>query len=272
MKVIWSVMVVAVVLIGCGSDDGGGSGGGTNINNAASLFNNPDGTVSNDNADDAVRKAIDATRANNSGQLGGGFGFASVQPTAEKAIEDCISINTSNGSSVIDYVCLGPEIDPDCTGQGNITTTIGSISADGSSAVVNTQYNNAGLSCAGEPLYSCNGPAQTSIAGETIVTCHNLVCNYDGESDASSGCFTFDSTTGNNLVLVTLDNGSVVCVALVANSDCSQACSEWRDAEGESRIVCDVTATEGTCNTDGTTIQETANCVIDRTQTSCAGF
>jgi len=62
MKVIWSVMVVAVVLVGCGSDDGGGSGDGTNINNAASLFNNPDGTVSDDNADDAVRKAIDATR------------------------------------------------------------------------------------------------------------------------------------------------------------------------------------------------------------------
>ncbi|MFW2387456.1 MAG: hypothetical protein ACN4G0_03915 [Polyangiales bacterium] len=272
MKFIWSVMVVSVAMAGCGSDDGGSSGGGTNLNNAAVLFNNPDGTVSDDNADEAVRKALDATRANNSGQLGGGFGFASVQSPAEKAIEDCISINTSNGSSVIDYVCLGPEIDADCTGQGNITTTIGSVSADGN-LVANTQYNNAGITCGGEPLYSCNGPAQTSIAGETIVTCLDLVCTYDGESESSEGCFTFDSATGGNLVLVTLDDGSVVCVALVANSDCSQACSEWRDAEGESRIVCDVTETDGNaCNTDGTTIQDTANCVIDRTQTSCAGF
>lgn len=268
MKFIVSMMVVAVSMVGCGSDDGGGSG---NVTNAASLFNNPDGTVSDENADDAVRKAIDATRANNSGQLGGGFGFPSVQSPAEKAIEDCISIDTSNGSSVIDYVCLGPEVDADCTGQGNITTTIGSVSSDGS-AVVNTQYNNAGLSCAGQPFYSCNGPAQTSIAGETIVTCLDLICTVEGESEPSAGCFTFDSTTGNNLVLVTLDDGSVVCVALVANNDCSQACSEWRDAEGESRIVCDVTETDGTCNTDGSTIQETANCVIDRMQTSCAGF
>ncbi|MGB5375173.1 MAG: hypothetical protein WBN15_15425 [Polyangiales bacterium] len=270
MKVVWSMMVVAAALAGCGGDDGGSSGGGTNINNAANLFNNPDGTVTDDNADDAVKKAIDATRANNSGQLGGGFGFPSVRSSAPKAIEDCISINTSNGSSVVDYACLGPEIDADCTGQGNITTTIGSFSADGS-GVFNTQYNNAGLTCGGAPPFVCNGPAQTSIAGETIVTCLELVCTYDGESDSSSGCFTIDSL-GNNLVLVTLDDGSVVCVSLVANSDCSQACSEWRDADGESRIICDVTAVDGTCNPDGTTIQETANCVIDRAQTSCAGF
>jgi hypothetical protein len=268
MKATLGLMVLAAGMAGCGD---GSNDGGTNINNAAVLFNNPDGTVSDDNADDAVRKALDATRANNSGQLGGGFGFASVQAPAEKAIEDCISINTSNGSSVVDYVCLGPEIDADCTGQGNITTTIGSIGSDGS-VVANTQYNNAGLSCGGQPFYSCNGPAQTSIAGETIVTCLDLVCTSEGVSESSAGCFTFDSTTGNNLVLITLDDGSVVCVALVANSDCTQACSEWRDAEGESRIVCDVTRTDGTCNTDGTTIEETENCVLDRTQSSCAGF
>jgi hypothetical protein len=263
-------VVAFSVLVGCG-DSNDVSEPEIRADNAAQLFNDPDGTVTEENADEAVQKAIDATRANESGQVGGGFGIFSTGEPAPKAVEDCISVNPSNGSSVIDYVCLGPELDADCVGQGNVTTTIGSFSPDGS-GVVNTQYNDAGLSCGGAPAYICDGPAQTSIAGETIVTCLDLVCSYDGESAPSQGCFTFDATTGNNLVLVTLEDGSVVCIALVANSDCSQACSEWRDAEGDSRIICDVTATEGECNTDGSSITEAANCVVDRTATSCAGF
>lgn len=269
MREITIGLLAAVVLVGCGSDDS--SGGSTNIDNAAEQFNNPDGTVTDENADEAVQKAIDATRANATGELGGGFGFFSETEPAPKAIEDCISVNYTNGSSTIDYACLGPEIGADCVGQGNITTTVGSFSQDGS-GVYNTQYNNAGLSCGDAPAYVCNGPAQTSISGNTIITCQNLICTLGGESDTSEGCFTFDVTTGNNLVLVTLEDGSVVCVAIVANTDCSQACSEWRDAEGESRIVCDVTETDGTCDPNGTTVVTTANCVIDRTETSCDGF
>lgn len=258
-------------LIGCGGD--GSSGGSTNIDNAAEAFSNPDGTVTENNADEAVQKAVDATRANAQGQAGGGLGggFFSVEPSQPKAIEDCIDVNTSNGSTVVDYACLGPELGEDCVGQGTVSTSVASFNSDGS-GVFNTQYDNAGFSCGGSPAYSCNGPAQTSISGNTIIICQNLTCTYDGESVPSDGCFTFDAVTGNNLVLVTLDDGQVVCVAIVANTDCSQTCSEWRDAQGDSRIVCDVTETDGTCSQDGTTIVSVANCEVDRTQTSCAGF
>lgn len=270
MRKISIFVLVSLAFVGCG--DSGSGGGSTNINNAAEAFNNPDGTVTADNANDAVQKAVDATRANAQGQAAGGFGgFFSVDQSRPKAIEDCIQINTSNGSTVVDYACLGPEIGADCVGQGTVSTSVASFNSDGS-GVFNTRYNDAGFTCGDSPAYSCNGDAQTSISGNTIIICQDLTCTYGGESAPSEGCFTFDAVTGNNLVLVTLDDGSVVCIAIVANSDCSRTCSEWRDAQGDSTIVCDVTATDGTCSQDGTTIISVDNCEVDRTQTSCAGF
>jgi hypothetical protein len=256
----------ALLLVACGSDSSNGSGGGTNVQNAAELFENPTGTVTSENANEAVQQAIDASRAQATGQLGGGVGLFSEAP---KQFDECLAINGT--TVVVDYACVARDIGEDCVGQGNITTNASSINPDGSGVFV-TQYNNAGLSCGGLPPYVCNGPATTSISNDTIVSCLDLTCTVEGESVPTEGCFTQDFA-GNNLVLVTLEDGSVVCIALVANADCSKACSEWEDAEGPSRIVCDVTETDGTCNTDGTTIVSTDNCVIDRTQVSCAtGF
>lgn len=265
MRLICIGMTAALLLVACGSDDSNG-GGGTNVQNAAELFENPTGTVTPENADDAVQQAIDASRAQATGELGGGFGLFSEAP---KQFDECINLN---GTSVtVDYACVARDIGEDCVGQGNITTNASSFNPDGTGVFV-TQYNNAGLGCGGLPPYVCNGPAETSISNDTIVTCLNLTCTVEGESDTTEGCFTQDFA-GNNLVLVTLEDGSVVCVALFANSDCSKACSEWEDIEGPSRIVCDVTETDGTCTTDGATIVSTDNCVIDRTEVSCAtGF
>jgi hypothetical protein len=267
MKVIYFATAAALLLVACGSDGSNGSGGGTNVQNAAELFENPTGTVTPENADEAVQQAIDATRAQATGDLGGGFVPFSEVP---KQFDECIS---QSGTSVsVDYACVARDIGEDCVGQGNISTNVRDFNLDGSGVFV-TQYNDAGLACGGGPLVLCSGPAETSVSSsfDTVVSCLDLTCTFEGESETTQGCFTTD-ISGNNLVLVTLDDGSVVCIALVASVDCSQACSEWEDAEGPSRIVCDVTETDGACSRDGSTIVSTENCVVDRTQTSCAGF
>ena len=261
MRNLWTSMAAVALVMGCG-DDGGGST--PNVTNAAQLFNDPDGTITAENADSAVLQAIEATQANEAGQLGGfGFSAAAAEP---KGVQECTQVD---GNEVVtDFACIAGEIE-DCTGSGNTRTEI--IESGSNNFVANTQFNNVSLSCNGLPAFVCNGPSQTSFSGGTTVSCLNLTCTFQGESSTTDSCIAV-SETGSNLVLVPLEDGSVVCVALVANDDCSRACSEWQDAEGDSIITCDITSTSGTCSTDGTTIQDVANCVVDRSQSTCDGF
>lgn len=258
------VAAATLALLGCG--DGGG-GSGTDIGNAAELFNNPDGVISADNANDAVSQAIAATRANDTGELGGVFSFSTL-PAQDKGVDlECFDINGT--STVVDFACLAMEVGTDCVGTGNVVTEVVDFASDGSSFTANTQFNEAAISCGGQPPSVCDGPAQTASSGGVSVTCLDLTCTFEGESEPVTGCSSVDLRTGGELVLVTLEDGSVVCLSLATNASCTQACSAWRDAEGESIIVCDVTETTGACEDDGSTIGEVDNCVVDRTQSAC---
>lgn len=274
MKILCALVLVVCVraLVGCGGDGGGGTS--NDVQNAAARFANPDGTLTDANSNEAVLEALRATRAFESGQGAFGTGVAAVNPaaTTDKAIEDCIVVDGLNVT--IQYSCfaeaIGEESGVMCTGSGSVTSQL--VSSSDTGFVTNYQYNNASLSCDGAPAISCNGTGSGALVDNIFVNCIDLVCTQSGASDATEGCFSTDIDTGKDLVLVTLDDGSVVCLLVVANSDCTRACSEWRDAEGDAIITCDVTETSGTCDTDAGTIEDVANCQVDRSQSTCDGF
>lgn len=180
-----------------------------------------------------------------------------------------------DGTNVtIQYSCfaeaIGEESGVMCTGSGSVSSQTASSSDD--SFVINVRYNNASLSCEGAPAITWNGTGSGAFVDNILVNCIDLVCTQGNASSPTEGCFSVDLDTGKDLVLVTLDDGSVVCLLVVANSDCTRACSEWRDAQGDAIITCDVTETSGTCNTDAGTIEDVANCTVDRTRSTCDGF
>ena len=262
-----SAVVVCALAIGCGGD----SGGGTSPQKAAALFQNPDGILSGDSiANGAFNEAIRASQtfetsqgfnpfsglASGLTQKGGGFDFS-----------DCVSGDADKFTFKLS--CLAEFTDGECSGSGKLSFDIsGDPGSDNFS--IEYEYKDANFTCVGSPSTTCNGTASISQVDMTTVSCSDLTCEFDGEVFPSSGCFTSDDTSGSNLVLVELDNGSVVCVRIAANSDCSKVCSEWRDAEGSAIIVCDVSETnDNICSPEGESIDEVDNCVLDRTQTEC---
>ncbi|MEZ4271497.1 MAG: hypothetical protein R3C68_08720 [Myxococcota bacterium] len=263
--------VVAVLAVGFIAAGCGGSGS-LSPEKAAQLFTNPDGALTSDNATPAVNKAIQSTlvdeQAGNFSPFGtpGGLTSATYAQGFDSA---CVDVQ-GQSSVTIDMACIAQELE--CTGSGSMSFKASNTSsADNFS--ISFRYNNASLMCQGEPEFQCNGSGSVSQVDGVIVSCSDLTCTVDGVQETLDSCFSVEVGTGNNLVLVTVDDGSVVCVNVRANAGCTQACTEWRDSAGDARIVCDVATTTGTgCSTNGEGIETVSNCVIDRQTTSCADF
>lgn len=278
-----SVALVAVLaMVRCG-----GSGGSASDPNAAkATFDNPDGTLTEENATESMDEALKASQGGFALE-GLNFGgkvsartthLLSKMPVSHKVSDrfqttggECASCVTGdeNGGS-IDFECL---FSSSCVGDTGCTGT-GSADYSVTETTYEYTYNSAGLTCTGDYDYSFL--IDGTISGAYLDDGSDIFCadvTISGSSEGES----FDEIAVDQCyyaggILVGEDGSQIVCTAISANSDCTELCADFEDADGIAKVTCPITASDSSCPAELTGIQsfdETA-CVVVRDET-CAG-
>jgi hypothetical protein len=244
----FKLMGVTLALVGAFAFLGCSSGGGGDTPDPSSAdFDNPDGSVTEDNAEDLMSDAIDSQAGTESvGSAIGGFlrlnprvneeiakRFGASAPKldvdsirAQSDFSDCVSGDENSGT--VDLGCIydtNPDYFPGCTVDG----TIKYEAEDENNGSVD--INDLVYDC-GEGLdFECDG----GIAFSDDVTCYDLSCTLNNDDSSLNGCINEEAQ-----VLLSGDGGNVVCLTLAPNEDCSQVSADWEDADGPLTITCDV--------------------------------
>ncbi len=260
---------VALLLGSCSSD-------GTSAldpSDAASQFNNPTGTLSSTNASDIVGSGVQSgTVGETQGALQDLLLVQSVvgQKIGKKlpgfrfqtTVADCSSGNAENGT--IDFGCLTTlgwfELEEEtqgCTGSGTISFTL-------SDTLVTVGFNNFSFVCPGSSVSACSGALALDLEG--YITCMNLECSFDGETDSFNGCI--DAL--NQLVLIIYEDESYVFGNYGATEGCASAYMTVTDSTGPNCVECAVTQAGANCPTpDPFDIEAFGSCTITPNATMC---
>jgi hypothetical protein len=239
----------------------GGGGGVTSPETASALFENPDGTVTDENATEVQNSALDA--ANN----GDAFvinGLDKLAPRARTSVMNAVksrlssirtqdSCEAQSSSGEID----ASELDNDyCSYTGSIKYTF-KLNSDCSSQGEIT-FDGFTIDC---PDYGASGSCDGKMSYNDELFCANITCSSEGESETYNGCVLY----ADNSVLVDAEGGSAVCVSVTPNDDCSEVSAEWRDADGDLTLTCEVaTRDDSDCPPNATGVLEVDNCEITR--------
>ena len=229
---------------------GGGGNKAPNPNDAAEEFSNPTGSLSSSNAKDVSNASLKAYNANGTSSSASVLSKKSsqllnpkyfpVSVVSQSDIQNCTS--TSGNSTTIDWSCLAPAIDNECTGDGTTKTT-----TNDSQDYYTVEYNDFGLNCSGDAEFdfSCNGSVSYSTSSENFgVYCSDITCEFNEFTTTFDGCVNLE---GHYLIRV--DGDSYVLESIEQDGSCNTLTLTIRDNNSTETIVCTVSDANQGCST-----------------------
>lgn len=247
--------------------------GSQSTTSAQEKFNNPTGTLSNDNATELMNDALASNLASGSSAVEGLFrrnprittALQKVLPGTKFQFDDteipselqkCISGDFTT-SGTVDIGCLvNSGLLPGCTGGGKVE-----LKTENEDSVI--ELDNVSLVCSSEGISvtDCEGTFRQNTTNSDLA-CANLTCTIDSVKETVDGCI-----QGNQVLVEDSGGESYVCLTVTSVDNCAKLCSDWSDSEGLGKIECDVSRKEAPCP-PATGIREGANCTFTRGQ-SC---
>lgn len=251
------LVVLGLSLYACG----GGGDKAANPNDAAAEFASPTGSLGSSNAKDVTNASLKAYNANGISSSANVLSKKSSQllnpkyfPVAvvdQADIENCTS--TSGNSTTIDWSCLAPEVDSECTGDGTTVT-----STNDGQDFFTVEYNDFSLNCSGDDNFdfSCNGSVSYSTSNENFgVYCSDITCEFNEYTTTFDGCVNID---GHYLIR---DGDDSYVLETIETDSCNTLTVTIRDNNSTETIVCTVSDSNDGCATVGD-INTVTSCTI----------